>query len=100
MRFAIFCARPHEGFKGLLYGRDDQNNPSHGDKLTRRDRFLNKYCSGSPRLPKTSIVINDPVLQQGPFLNNVFTGAVIRIYFKLAYNACSLPRFHVLLKML
>ena len=32
--------------------------------ITRGNGLFNKYCSGGPRLPKTSIVINDPFLQQ------------------------------------
>ena len=76
---------------GLVYGFQRLFMKCMAQKiLTRKDQFTgseglsNKYCGGGPRLPNTSMVINVPVLQQGHFLSNVFTGVCLRSIFKLS----------------
>jgi hypothetical protein len=49
------------------------------DQFPGREWLSNKYCGGGPRSPNTRFVISVPVLQQGHFLNNAFTGVAVAL---------------------
>ena len=62
--------------------------------------FCNKYFDCGPRLPNTSMVVRMPVLQHGHLRSSVFLGKGFLTTLSTVCNACSLPRFHVLLTIL
>lgn len=61
--------------------------------------FSIRNCCGGPRLPNTSMVIIIPVLQQGHLCKSVLTFASGIFTYKPLCNACSFPRFQVLLNI-
>ncbi|MEO5649656.1 MAG: hypothetical protein ABIR03_07000 [Ginsengibacter sp.] len=54
--------------------------------------FSNKYFTGGPRWPNTSMVTNVPVLQHGLFLSKVLGFVSGRCTPTLFCNACNIPR--------
>ena len=71
--------------------------PTHLFYATGSFGFCHKNACGGPRLPNSSMVMSMPVLQQRHLRSRVFTGGCFLCTCKEACNACSLPRFQVLL---
>jgi hypothetical protein len=72
---------------------------THYRAIVGTDGFAVRIEAGGPLIPKISIVMRFPILQQGHFLSKVPRGLSARTILVWSCNSWSFPRFHALLRM-